>query len=227
MVRSAAGRGSASRAAQPATGLAFAAPISRCPIFGALATAIAYLADGCAMATARARSSARNGASRLATTVARELELLATRRERLREREQALRAQLDALADRLGELDSRRRDLDRLLGEEPAAPAAAPPRLIGGAALRRHAVAHLLTCGQHRDIHYRAWYEQLAADGLSPRGRSRRDLPDQRRTLAADRARRTTRDLPARSARRRTHRDAARQRAQSPAPHDRHRRRPG
>ncbi len=123
------------------------------------------------MATARARSNARNGASRLATTVARELDLLAIRRERLRERQQALRAQLDDLADQLGKLDSRRRDLDRLLGEEPAPPAPAPPpRLIGGGALRRHAVAHLLACGQHDDIHYRAWYEQLAADGLIVRG---------------------------------------------------------
>ena len=137
---------------------------------GDLGTATLYLPVGCAMATARARSNARNGASRLATTVAREIELLAIRRERLRERQQALRAQLDDLADQLGELDSRRGDLDRLLGEEPASPAVAPPRLIGGGALRRHAVAHLLACGQHDDIHYRAWYEQLAADGLIVRG---------------------------------------------------------
>jgi hypothetical protein len=122
------------------------------------------------MATARAPSSARNRASRLATTVAREIELLATRRERVRERQEALRAQLDDLADQLGELDRRRSDLDRILGEESASPTAAPPKLIGGAALRRHAVAHLLASGQHNDIHYRTLYEQLAADGLIIRG---------------------------------------------------------
>jgi hypothetical protein len=36
--------------------------------------------------------------------------------------------------------------------------------------LRRHAVAHLLASGQHDDIHYRAWYEQLTANGLIVRG---------------------------------------------------------
>ena len=122
------------------------------------------------MATARTRSTAGASASRLAATVTREIELLAARRERLRHRQDGLRARLRDLDDELSTLDQRQHDLDRLLGDEPAPAAASPPRLLGGATLRRHAVAHLLATGQHHDIHYRTWYEQLAADGLLIRG---------------------------------------------------------
>ena len=194
---------------------------------GDLGTATRYLPVGCAMATARARSDARNGASRLATTVAREIELLATRRERLRERQQALRAQLDDLADQLGELDSRRRDLDRLLGRRTglAGRRAAPAdRWWRAAPARRRAPARLRPARRHPLPRLVRAARRGRAD--RPRGRSGRDLLDQRRTVPADRARRTTRDLPARSPRRPTHRDPARQGAQSPAPHDRDHRRP-
>jgi uncharacterized protein (UPF0335 family) len=109
-------------------------------------------------------------ASRLAATVAREIELLAARRERLRDRQNDLRARLRDLDDELSALDKRQHDLDCVLGDEPAPAAVSRPRLLGGAALRRHAVAHLLATGQHHDIHYRTWYEQLAADGLLIRG---------------------------------------------------------
>ena len=122
------------------------------------------------MATARTPSTTGKRASRLAATVAREIELLAAQRERLRRRQDDLRARLRDLDDELSALDERQRDLDRLLGDEPAPTAASRPRLLGGAALRRHAVAHLLATGQRHDIHYRTWYEQLAADGLLIRG---------------------------------------------------------
>jgi uncharacterized protein (UPF0335 family) len=122
------------------------------------------------MATARTRSTAGRRASRLAATVAREIELLAERRERLRHRQDDLRERLRDLDDELSALDKRQHDLDRLLGDELAPTAASPPRLLGGATLRRRAVAHLLATGQHHDIHYRTWYEQLAADGLLIRG---------------------------------------------------------
>ena len=122
------------------------------------------------MATARRPSTAKESASRLTATVAREIELLATQRERLRQRQDGLRARLRDLDDELRELDRRQRDLDRLLGDSPASAAAPPPRLLGGSALRQHAVAHLIATGQHDDIHYRTWYEQLAANGLLIRG---------------------------------------------------------
>jgi hypothetical protein len=122
------------------------------------------------MATARTSSTAGDPASRLAATVAREIELLAARRAQLRDRQDQLRARVRELDDELGALDKRRLDLDRLLEDEPAPPTASPPRLLGGAALRQHAVAHLLATGQRYDIHYRTWYEQLAADGLLIRG---------------------------------------------------------
>lgn len=122
------------------------------------------------MATARTPSPARERTSRLAATVAREIELLAARRERLRQRQDGLRARLRDLDDELSALDERQHGLDRLLGDEPTPTAAARPGLLGGATLRRHAVAHLLATGQHHDIHYRTWYEQLAADGLLIRG---------------------------------------------------------
>jgi hypothetical protein len=121
------------------------------------------------MATARTRSAAGERTSRLAATVGHEIELLEARREGLRQRQDDLRARLRALDDDLSALDQRQRDLDRLLRDEPA-PAELSPRLLGGAALPRHAVAHLLATGQHHDIHYRTWYEQLAADGLLIRG---------------------------------------------------------
>jgi hypothetical protein len=122
------------------------------------------------MATMRTRSDAEQRTSRQAATIAREMELLAGRRERLRERQDDLRTQLRELDDELAALNQRKRDLDRLLGHPAAAPDRAAPRLLGGATLRRHAVAHLLATGQHHDIHYRAWYEQLAANGLLVRG---------------------------------------------------------
>ena len=122
------------------------------------------------MGAARTPSTAGERASRLAATVAREIELLAARRERVRRRQDDLRARLRHLDDELSALDKRQRDLDRLLGEEPAPTAASHPRLLGGATLRQHAVAHLLATGQRHDIHYRTWYEQLAADGLLIRG---------------------------------------------------------
>lgn len=128
---------------------------------------IQYLLCGCGMATARTTG---ERASRLAATVAREIELLAARRERLRHRQDDLRAHLRGLDDELSALDKRQHDLDRLLASEHAPESAAPPRLLGGTALRRHAVAHLLATGQHHDIHYRTWCEQLAADGLLIRG---------------------------------------------------------
>jgi hypothetical protein len=134
-----------------------------------LGASIQYLLCGCGMVTARTRSTAEEGA-RLAARVAREIELLAARRERLRHRQNDLRARLRDLDEELSALDERQHDLDRLLGDDRAPAGAAPPRLLGGAALRRHAVAHLLATGQHHDIHYRAWYEQLAADGLLIRG---------------------------------------------------------
>jgi hypothetical protein len=122
------------------------------------------------MATARTPSSAGERASRLAATVAREIELLAERREGVRRRQDDLRARLRDLDDELSGLDKRQHDLDRLLGDEAAPTSASRPRLLGGATLRRHAVAHLLATGQRHDIHYRTWYEQLAADGLLIRG---------------------------------------------------------
>jgi hypothetical protein len=122
------------------------------------------------MAAARTTSTTGERASRLAATVAREIELLAGRRERLRRRQDDLRARLRDLDDELTALDKRQHDLDRLVGGQPAPTAAPRPRLLGGATLRRHAVAHLLATGQHHDIHYRTWYEQLAADGLLIRG---------------------------------------------------------
>jgi uncharacterized protein (UPF0335 family) len=122
------------------------------------------------MATAQTPSTVGESASRLAATVAREIELLAARRERLRDRQNDLRARLRDLDDELSALDKRQHDLDHVLRDEPAPAAASRPRLLGGAALRRHAVAHLLATGQHHDIHYRTWYEQLAADGLLIRG---------------------------------------------------------
>src|SRR5215207_2230967 len=122
------------------------------------------------MATARTASTVGESASRLAATVAREIELLAARRARLRDRQDGLRARLRDLDDELSALDERQHDLDRVLGDVRAPAAASPPQLLGGAALRRHAVAHLLATGQHHDIHYRTWYEQLAADGLLIRG---------------------------------------------------------
>ena len=108
----------------------------------------------------------------MAARVAREVELLAARRERVRERQDRLRAQLRDLEAQLRELEQRRHDLDRLLGDDrdtghTSGPA---PQLLGGAALRRRAVAHLLATGQHAEIHYRAWHDQLAADGLLIRG---------------------------------------------------------
>jgi hypothetical protein len=122
------------------------------------------------MATARTRSTAEESASRIAATVSREIELLEVQRERLRQRQDDLRARLGDLDDELSALDQRQRDLDRLLREEPEPAAEPSPRLLGGAALRRHAVARLLATGQYHDIHYRTWYEQLAADGLLIRG---------------------------------------------------------
>jgi hypothetical protein len=122
------------------------------------------------MATARRPIQAEEDASRLAATVAREIELLAARRHRLRERQNDLRAQLSDLDTQLHALDQRRHRLDRLLADPPAPAAGSGPRLLGGASLRRHAVAHLLATGQHHDIHYRAWYEQLAAEGMLIRG---------------------------------------------------------
>ena len=123
------------------------------------------------MTTARtASTTTEKSASRLAEIVAREIELLAARRERVRHRQHGLRAQLRDLDDQLSALDRREHDLDRLLGDEPVPVAASAPRLLRGAALRHRAVAHLLATGQQHDIHYRAWYEQLAADGLLIRG---------------------------------------------------------
>ena len=122
------------------------------------------------MATARRRPSGQQDASRLAATVAREIDLMAARRTRLRERQNDLRAQLRELDIQLHALDSRERDLDRLIADGPAAVAGSTPRLLGGATLRKHAVAHLLATDQQHDIHYRTWYEQLAADGLLIRG---------------------------------------------------------
>jgi hypothetical protein len=122
------------------------------------------------MATARTPSTARDPASRLAATVAREIELLTAQRERLRHRQDDLRDRLRDLDDELSALNKRQHDLDRLLGDHRVPAAASRARLLGGAALRRHAVAHLLATGQHHDIHYRTWYEQLAADGLLIRG---------------------------------------------------------
>ena len=135
-----------------------------------LGAPIQYLLCRCAMATARTPSTARDPASRLAATVAREIELLTAQRERVRHRQNDLRARLRDLDDELSALNKRQHDLDRLLGDHRVPAAASRPRLLGGATLRRHAVAHLLTTGQHHDIHYRTWYEQLAADGLLIRG---------------------------------------------------------
>jgi hypothetical protein len=122
------------------------------------------------MATARTRSNSEQQASRLAVAVARETDLLAARRDRLRQRQNGLRARLRDLEAELSALDRRQHDLDRLLADQAPPAASSTPRLLGGAALRRHAVAHLLATGQHHDIHYRAWYEQLVADGILIRG---------------------------------------------------------
>ena len=57
------------------------------------------------MATARTPSTAGGSASRLAATVAREIELLAARRERLRHRQNDLCARLRDLDDELSDLE--------------------------------------------------------------------------------------------------------------------------
>jgi ABC-type transporter Mla subunit MlaD len=88
------------------------------------------------MATAQRPSNAED-ASRLAATVAREIDLLAARRDRQNE----LRAQLSDLGTQLDTLDRRRRDVDRLLADSPPPAAGSTPRLLGasthGRVLRR------------------------------------------------------------------------------------------
>jgi hypothetical protein len=133
---------------------------------------IPYLLVKGAMAAAPSQPPSSTAARRLAATVARETELLAARRQRVRERQEHLRARLRALDEELGGLEARQRHLDRLLADDqpPTAHTHRAPVLLGGARLRRHAVAYLLASGQQGEIHYRAWYEQLVADGLLIRG---------------------------------------------------------
>lgn len=110
--------------------------------------------------------------SRIGKLIAREIELLRARRRRLHERQDELRRRLGELDRVLEELDDRQHDLQHALataGDEAGRGTAVPP-LLGGAHLRRHAVAHLIATRQHGPIHYREWAEQLAAEGVVIRG---------------------------------------------------------
>jgi hypothetical protein len=124
------------------------------------------------MASARARSETHSERRGLAATVAREIELLTARRQQVAGRQDRLRAQLRDLDAQLDELDARERELDRLAADDPYSNGASHDRarLLGGTALRRHAVAHLLAIRHYHEIHYRAWHDQLAATGILIRG---------------------------------------------------------
>ena len=124
------------------------------------------------MASTRARSATHSEARGLTAKVAREIELLTARRHQVAGRQDRLRAQLRDLDAQLNELDARQGELARLAADDPYSNGASPDRarLLGGAALRRHAVAHLLATRHYHEIHYRAWHDQLAATGILIRG---------------------------------------------------------
>ena len=137
------------------------------------------------MATARTRSTAGTSASRLATTVAREIELLATRRERLRDRQQACAPARRSRRRTRRPSTSRQHDLDRLLGTNPPRRPPRPPaaRRRHAAPTRRRAPARHRPARRHPLPHLvRAARRRRT---LCPRGQPRRNLPNQRHPLCA------------------------------------------
>jgi len=125
--------------------------------------------------------SAPTPSARLVRAVAAERADLGRHRERLLGAREELRAELARIEASLRELDERDALLDRLAG--PAAPAAPatepapgperrPPAALRGPAIRRVAVEVLLA---HPDrpqaLHYRAWFDALAAAGYEVAGK--------------------------------------------------------